>query len=192
MALEEALLEHKKALDENNELLRQIVGAAKANMKAGDKKAAAADEDDEADEKPAATKRKPGRPAKTAAADDDEAPAKKASSKKAAASDDDDADEKPAAKKGKALKTDDAVEAVKGFINAVEVEVDEDDEPVDTPENQKALKKRNNRKAFVMKCLGNLGVEGTKELTDPADIAKLIKWIEQKSEGVDPFADDET
>lgn len=192
MVLEEALRENNELLKEHNSLLTQILGAAKTGKVAEKKAAAASDDDDadEADEKPA---KRRGRPAKAAAAaaDDEDAAPKKASAKKAAAADDDDEETAKPAKKGKALKTEDAINAVKTWVNEIEVEVDDEGDPIDTPANMKLFKKHQNRTAFVKKCLGNLGVTKTPELTDSDDIAKLIEWIEAKKAGNDPFADED-
>lgn len=168
MALEDALRELTAATVDHNELLKQVLGKADAKTKTETKAAAKSDDadaGDAAEEKPA---RKP----------------------RARKTDGDDAETKPA-KAAKGPTTDDAVSLVTGWLGEIEVETDDEGEPLDDAENQKLLKRRNARKAFVKKCLAKLDVEKVGEITEAGDIKKFIGWIESKKAGDDPFESDE-
>jgi hypothetical protein len=85
-----------------------------------------------------------------------------------------------------------AAQQVSDWIGEVEIEVDDDGEPTDTEENQKALRRRNNRKAFIKTCLEKIGAKKVTEIEKTEDVVKLLGWMEQKKGGTDPFKDDET
>lgn len=161
MSLEEALRENTETVREHNDLLKQVLTAAGKNT--------------------AAAKKSPD-------AEDGEKPTRRPRATKAAGDDGDKTEKAAPAKKGPTAE--DLANAVKDWIDEIEVEVDDDNEPVDE-ENAKKLKKRRARTAFIKKCLAKVGAAKVGEIDDAADVKKVSTWFEAKKAGEDPFEGDE-
>lgn len=164
MALEEALRENTQALEKHSTLLQQLFESASAN-KAGAKDTPkttkpAADEGDEGEgDKP---KRGRGRPPKGEA--------------------------EPAAATAKGPTLDDFRSKIGDWVGEFDAELFDEDGEAKDDADEKLMRKRENRKAFVRKCFDKLGVTKAPEVTDPEKRAEMLDWIDSKKRGEDPFA----